>query len=107
MGPGTNHMCYRRAGGSLRCWGNNTWNQIGPGQPIAIPPAARVERPGRFIAHSGGNGHSCAITLPGHVLCWGDASMGQMGDGDSYTNTIASPQQVPGVVLAWPLAGSM
>lgn len=97
LNPGTNHMCYRRTGGRMRCWGNNTWNQIAPSQLAGIPPDSLVEQPGRFSGLSGGNGHSCAITPVGQVQCWGDASMGQMGDGVSYTNSIITAQTVPDV----------
>lgn len=97
LNPGTNHLCYRGRNGAMECWGNNTWDQINTDPTVAIPPGQRVrlERPYRMV--SGGNGHTCGIALDGRVWCWGDASMGQMGDGDSYTNTIARPQQVPDI----------
>jgi len=68
--------------GSMRCWGDNTYGQLGndsfvggryPEQSSGVPP----------ILHAGvGAQHMCALTSEGCVWCWGDNSGGAIGASD-------------------------
>jgi len=57
--------------GNVRCWGNNTWGQLGNeifgnhSEPAEIEGLSGV----RMLA--AGGDHTCALTRAGAVLCWG------------------------------------
>ena len=60
-------------GGSVKCWGNNTYRQTGGGTPLAS---------GKTATHiTAGNSHTCAILTGGTVKCWGSNSHGKTGGG--------------------------
>jgi alpha-tubulin suppressor-like RCC1 family protein len=84
MGPvrsacaGNNFTCAVLTDGGARCFGDNTWGQLGTGNlspsssPVAVsglPPADQIACHFRSV---------CATTASG-VYCWGDNSLGQLG----------------------------
>ena len=73
--------CAIRCDGSVWCWGNNTWGQLGDGtlEARATPVAVRgLDGPATSIAT--GYHASCAVGAGG-VRCWGGNAQGQLGDG--------------------------
>jgi alpha-tubulin suppressor-like RCC1 family protein len=73
------HACTVFEDGSMRCWGDNTYGELGFGDlwsggyahiTEGIPPIDRV-----MI----GGGHMCALTTDRCVWCWGSNSYGQLG----------------------------
>jgi len=86
------HSCARRDG-SVLCWGDNSYGEIGNGTtqaqltPVIVdnlgPPALNI------IAASS---HSCARVADG-VYCWGDGSYGQLGNAGGTP----SPRRIAGV----------
>ena len=61
---GADHSCAIRTGGTVVCWGDNSYGQ--------------TDAPsGTFTAVSAGTYHSCAIRTGGTVVCWGDNFYGQ------------------------------
>ena len=63
---GAQHTCGIDAGGSLRCWGANTFGQ-------STPPTGTFSQ----IDADGGAGTNCAIDTGGAVQCWGFDNAGQ------------------------------
>lgn len=85
------HACGLRANGTLRCWGNNEFGQLGDG--TTLDRSAPVSVVGRlnFQTISVGALHTCGIDLEGRTFCWGYNEFGQLGDGTTLNRT--SPVQ--------------
>ena len=61
---GRKHTCGLQAGGTIVCWGNNTWGQTNAPQ-------------GEFKAVSAGIFHTCGLQAGGAIVCWGNNPLGQ------------------------------
>jgi alpha-tubulin suppressor-like RCC1 family protein len=87
---GGNHGCAVAGDGSVLCWGDNTYNQLGRNAPIVggqpaydkgAAPVANLTSSNGIVSLSAGNNHTCAISGPGDgkIWCWGLNSSGQCG----------------------------
>ena len=84
ISSGNGHTCAAfPASKSLRCWGANTYGQIGDGSltdrnsPVIINLNSYADSLGV------GGGHSCVIHNDGgSISCWGRNTSGQLGHGD-------------------------
>lgn len=92
------HSCVVLMNGTVRCWGNNQYGQLGNGrigveesswQPVDATGLADV------VYVSAGVEHSCAVVgdAPGEgeVWCWGNNDLGALGDGTTTSSTVAVP----------------
>ena len=64
-----------------KCWGANTYGQLGDGTTIDRNTPVNVVNSSNFTGFNLGDYHSCANTNIGSVKCWGNNSFGQLGDG--------------------------
>ena len=80
---GTSHTCAILDDDSLRCWGNNTYGQMGAGTTTrGHPPTAVDLGVGRTAkAVNPGEWRTCAILDDDSLVCWGFNNKGQLGDG--------------------------
>lgn len=85
--PGTQHWCVLTEEGGIRCWGDNTYGQLGDGTTTSRqnPPVSDVLTGARAVA--AGATSTCAIMKEGTVRCWGDNTYGQLGDGTFVSRT--------------------
>jgi len=99
IGAGGVHVCARRRGGTVVCWGENHAGQLGDGTqvPRTLAPAPVVGLTDAVELAIGTN-HSCARRSTGEVVCWGENALGQLGDGT--TTRRFTPTPVVGVDLA-------
>ena len=89
LAGGGGFFCAVTHGDDVRCWGNNTWGQLGllipwnqtgnlgdePGElPTEAVPLDDVP-----VALAAGTGHVCARTAAGEAYCWGLGEQGQLG----------------------------
>ncbi|WP_436176419.1 RCC1 domain-containing protein [Acidovorax sp. LjRoot66] len=77
------HACVLRASGTVACWGQNQFGQLGvPATSIISPTAVEVATlpPARSV--SVGKGFSCAMLMDGKIQCWGANEVGQLGNGN-------------------------
>jgi alpha-tubulin suppressor-like RCC1 family protein len=90
------HTCALRVDGTTLCWGDNTFGQLGSGDPNLPLSATPVAITGghTFIGLSSGINHKCGITAAGAAWCWGNNVQGQLGAGTG-PNQFA-PVQVSG-----------
>lgn len=76
------HVCGRRANGTLYCWGKGGNGAIGNGlfgPDVATPFQVTAFTDWEFV-HAATT-HSCGIRNNGVAYCWGDNSAGQLGIG--------------------------
>lgn len=102
VAPGQVHTCALRADGTVRCWGSNTFGQLGDNTTTARVTPVLVSGLTNATAIGAGQAHSCALRADGTVRCWGSNSFGQLGDGSTSQRT--APVQVSGLTSAVALA---
>lgn len=79
---GEDHSCGLCVDGAVRCWGDNSWNQLPlpPGAYVALAvdddcacalgdPPEQLQTQG-FVDLDVGHEHACAITVDQRVYCW-------------------------------------
>lgn len=87
---GESHNCALLFTGGIRCWGDNTYSQLGDGSftqqwvPIDIPGFSSG-----VVDLTAGAFHTCVQLNTGQVMCWGLNQMGQLGDGTTLLRATA------------------
>lgn len=98
---GANHSCAVRDG-AVRCWGEDTFGQLGDGAPNAstlAPTSVLTEQLSPLSGALGTVAHelgSCAVVSDG-VACWGDNSAGQLGRNTTATAPTDASARVVGL----------
>jgi alpha-tubulin suppressor-like RCC1 family protein len=110
IAAGRDFTCALRVTGSVRCWGFNSFGQLGndpdpggfdPGRFEASPVG--VQGLGDAIAIAAGREHACAVRVGGTVICWGFNSFGQVGAA-ATNNIVTTPFQLPSISTAVAIA---
>ncbi|MCH8009258.1 MAG: chromosome condensation regulator RCC1 [Chloroflexi bacterium] len=94
---GGDHTCARMNDGTLKCWGWNSWGQVGGGvfgDDNYVP--VDVNDSDAYVDVSAGADHTCGVTTAGAAKCWGRAGSGQIGYG-GFGPKIFSPNNVLGL----------
>ena len=82
VSAGWSHTCAVTTGGAVRCWGDNTYGELGDGTTIGrLTPVAVIGLTSGTAAVSSGADFTCAVTTGGAALCWGYNRDGELGDG--------------------------
>ena len=93
---GSNHTCAVLANGSLQCWGENQYGQLGNGNVNATADVVTIESDGApYVQVSPGAQHTCAIRSDGSVWCWGDNQTGRFHT--SEQQLIQTPIRIEGL----------
>lgn len=77
--------------GTARCWGDNSFGQLGYGNtqnigdgPAEMPPLD-IDVGGTVVGLATGYWHTCAVLEGGAVRCWGRNDQGQLGYGNTMS----------------------
>ena len=92
LGLGEDHSCAQSTNHAVRCWGDNTYNQLGIDSATGVTstaPTADVLFDDDFVPAqlSVGGWHACALSAEGKCMCWGYNSNGQLGQDAAFTDS--------------------
>ncbi len=91
LSAGGDQTCAVLSNGSVRCWGDNTFGQLGNGSVLTSSRTPQVVTSVSNATQAAvGTNHSCALLGNGTVACWGRNLFGQLGEG----STASSPTRV-------------
>lgn len=94
VAAGAAHTCALLDDGTVHCWGQNLYGQLGNGSTAPSTAPRAVAGDLRFVRIHAGGGVTCGITGDGGEYCWGLNQSGELGDG-TRTNR-AVPTRVGG-----------
>ena len=108
IAAGDAHVCALTTSGSVQCWGNSTYGQLGNGTSgtgalSATPVTVQGVGGGGttltgVVGMAAGGMHTCVTTASAAVRCWGLAQYGQLGNGVATTGALsATPVAVLGM----------
>ena len=93
LAAGGRHTCALLSDGTVRCWGDDNFGQLGYGNtnvigddelPSSVGPVSVTTTPGVTIQRlSAGDYHTCAVLSDGSAKCWGWNHDGQLGYGNT------------------------
>jgi alpha-tubulin suppressor-like RCC1 family protein len=89
VAAGSNYTCVLVAGGSVECWGDDFFGELGNGaiSTTSNPNPTAISGLTGVTQLAGGTSQACALTGSG-IKCWGT---GAVGDGTTgSTGTLAS-----------------
>lgn len=96
---GDTHVCVVTTSGIVKCWGSNSYGQLGTAITLGISqstntPTTINNLSGTYTAVAAGGYGTCAIKSDKKVWCWGHDLWGQRGDDTPRTADDAAPTQI-------------
>ncbi|MDP1833337.1 MAG: hypothetical protein Q8L11_00185 [Candidatus Moranbacteria bacterium] len=97
ISAGAGNTCAVKTDGSVYCWGDNVYGQIGDNSRVNkwFPVQVHGVSNNGFLAGitqiSSGLFHACTIKNDDTTHCWGSNSNGQLGDGSSVSREVPVP----------------
>jgi len=97
VAAGAEHACVISSDGKLKCFGDNTFGQLGRGNTANQGDGAGEMGDALRFVHLGnvtvkavscGTSHTCALLSDGTLKCFGQNAKGQLGQGDTVSRGI-------------------
>lgn len=90
VAAGHGHTCALLEGGDLKCWGDNTFGQLGlesTASPQNMGNALGLVNLGQrsAVALALGAHHTCVVLADDEIACWGEDMWDQLGSGSGET----------------------
>jgi len=92
--PDVVHTCALTTSGAVKCWGYNSYGQLGDNSTTSSLTPVKVYNLDKSTKVSLGYIHTCALTARKAIKCWGNNSEGQLGD--NSTTDAHAPVKVYG-----------
>jgi alpha-tubulin suppressor-like RCC1 family protein len=86
VAAGEHHTCALQPSGSVRCWGQNWFGELGNGTAVNSNTSVPVTVVSDTAALASGTYHTCALHKKGTVRCWGYNYSGQLGNGSTVNS---------------------
>lgn len=86
---GGHHTCGATAAGTVWCWGNNAYGQLGDSTTTTRTAPVQAKHPGGVALPglAAGRTHTCGVSFGGQAWCWGRNGSGRLGDNTVTTRT--------------------
>ena len=81
LGYTSYYGCGITVAGVLKCWGANTYGQLGDGTTTNRLSPVTIDAGTSYYKVVTGTQSTCGITTSGQLKCWGSNTFGQLGDG--------------------------
>ncbi|MCP4752842.1 MAG: hypothetical protein GY866_18305, partial [Proteobacteria bacterium] len=106
LGHRDGHSCALATDGSVKCWGDGLWGQLGNGtstdSSVPVPVSGIGGGSPAAIQVTTGAEHTCALLTDGTITCWGEGEYGRLGNGATTDQT--TPVAVNGIGSSDPKA---
>jgi len=86
------HTCAVVTGGAAKCWGSNSYGQLGEGSTTdRWAPASVSGLSSSVLSIVAGYVHTCAVLTGGAATCWGYNGNSELGDGTTTNRLTQTP----------------
>jgi hypothetical protein len=98
---GDKHSCALLENGTIMCWGDNNFGQLGINSTTSSPnpELSNINPTENIVGITSGSDHTCAAINDGTLYCWGDNSDGQIGDGTTTTRLTPTSTTLSGELI--------
>ncbi|HET8897407.1 MAG TPA: hypothetical protein VFN09_01305 [Rhodanobacteraceae bacterium] len=88
IATGYRHSCAVLDAGTVKCWGDNYYGELGDGTTVDSPTPVDVVGLTDVQSIVAGQSHTCALLESGTVKCWGYNFYGQLGNGTTTASIL-------------------
>ena len=106
---GFESTCARKVSDRVFCWGDDTYGQVGDGEPRGGFTTSPVEVAGDATDWGSvtlSNQHACATKTSGRLFCWGRGIDWALGNPGQDWADFSSPNEVVGASTNWATAAT-